>query len=624
MNSMRPPIADSASNPAVQPIPRSISKPRRRAGYNALLWPHRLRPWASSIGEKYGRVAVICAISLLVTLTAFEFYLHRTLKGDINNHILSGEMFGVPDALEKRGIKPLYYGPGQTGWDGQFYYFMANDLLGQKDTASHIDSPSYRYQRVGLSLYAATAALLIGQDWVSPQTFFLSYLLLILTATWFGATLLLRVGAHPALILLWSLSVGTQITLFNALPDAAADAFLILGLSAMFARRYALAALPLVLSALSREIYVLFPVLIGAMFALDQMLAERRQGGGRIETAGSFLRWRPWYWLVLPAITVIAWQIYVTVHFGATPSSQAHGVLGTPLRGWYKYFSHGLLGTHKIVPSPVWGRFEAASLLLFLGLLMTAGLLAWRILRTRFSEATALMRGIAAATLALSAVYACFGTTVAMHYTGYMKAAAILAFLIPVLMTEPGVATRRFHGRAIALLIVTVIVTGYYNWRTRILPKALNFDTYTRMSAVEETKDQNCLGAYQATIALQDIAIHNRTGILPAIFGAGDYLVVKLILKNTGHETLMSTRGSGSVDMSYQWLDSEGQVSARSERSAILTPLPPGREAELSIVSRMPSAKGDYILRLSPVQEGCAWFHVANPAASRDLKFRIE
>ena len=131
-------------------------------------------------------IIIVVLIFLTYTLGSFCIYLERTLNGNINNHIFSGEMFGVPVDLKERGIKPLFYGPSQTGWDGQFYYYMSNDILALKDTASHIDSPSYRYQRVGLSLYAATVAKILGMDWVSPATYFISYLFLILAATWSG------------------------------------------------------------------------------------------------------------------------------------------------------------------------------------------------------------------------------------------------------------------------------------------------------------------------------------------------------------------------------------------------------------------------------------------------------
>ena len=588
-----------------------VAKDTSEAVPSTRKWRSRI----SSIREKYGRPLAVCAIFLLVTLVAFEFYLQRTLKGDINYHILSGEMFGVPEALQQKGIKPLYYGPGPTGWDGQFYYYIANDLLGLKDTPEHIDAPSYRYQRVGLSLYTAIAATLTGQDWVSPRTFFISYFLLVLAATWYGARLFSRFSLDPALILLWSLSVGVYLTLFNALPDAAADAFLILGLSAIFAGSFMLAAVALVFSTLSREIYVLFPLLIGAAYFASHVLAARKQARRWTETVIAVLRWQPYYWLALPIAILIAWQFYVTVHFGVAPSSQVHGILGPPFLAWFDYFSRGLLGEHK--------RIEAILLLLFLAVMATACVLAWRVLFTRFSETTSLMRGIAATTLVLSGFYACFGPTVAMHYTGYMKAAAIFGILIPLLMSAAGI-TERFQRRAIILLIIAVSVAGVHNWSKRILRNPVNLDADTRMSYIKETKDQSCLGAYHANVTIRDISIRGRVGILPAIFGAGDYIVIRVGLQNTGQIPLVSTKGSGSVHMSYEWLDADGNATWRSDRSAIVEPLMPGETAELSVVSLMPKAKGDYTLRLSPVQEGCAWFHRANPASYRDMKFHIE
>ena len=269
---------------------------------------------------------IVVLIFLTYTLVSFGFYYVRTLNEDINNHILAGETFGVPADLKERGIKPFYNGPGETGWDGQFYYYMSNDILALKDTASHIDAPSYRYQRVGLSLYAATVAKVLGMDWVSPATYFISYLFLILAATWAGAQLFSKVGVHPALILLWSLSVGTQITLFNALPDAAADAFLILALSALYAKRYALSVIPFAFAALSREVYVLFPSFVLLFFLINLISDARASKDGSLkDLACRLLEWKSYYWLALPGLVAIIWHIYVVRHFGVSPAEQATG-----------------------------------------------------------------------------------------------------------------------------------------------------------------------------------------------------------------------------------------------------------------------------------------------------------
>lgn len=414
-----------------------------------------------------------CTIFIIVTLTAFEIYLHRTLKGDINYHILAGGWFGVPDALQKKGVEPLFPGPKGIGWDGQFYYYISNDLLGLLDTAKHIDAPSYRYQRVGLPLYAATVAALTGHDWVSPQLFFVSYFLLVLTATWFGALLFSRAGIPPMLILLWSLSVGTQITLFNALPDAAADSFLLLAFVPIFAGQYGLAVIPITLAVLSREVYVLFPFSIMLTHIWDRALTPWKAGTSWSAIAVTFLRWYPWYWLVVPIVVAIAWQVYLFVHFGFSASSQAHGILGAPLFAWLKYFFRSMLGTHRLAPGLYLGMFEAMSLLFSMAMLVTGALAAWGVLCQRNSWATVQIRGVAAATLALAGLYVCFGKTVTMHYSGYVKATAVFTILIPLLISER-IISRTFYLRAIALLCIAIAVTSYYNLKVRILPKSSN------------------------------------------------------------------------------------------------------------------------------------------------------
>jgi len=65
-------------------------------------------------------VFIIYLVFAIYTIGSFAIYLERTKQGNINNHILAGEMFGTPVELETRGITPLYVGPGQTGWDGHF------------------------------------------------------------------------------------------------------------------------------------------------------------------------------------------------------------------------------------------------------------------------------------------------------------------------------------------------------------------------------------------------------------------------------------------------------------------------------------------------------------------------
>jgi hypothetical protein len=559
-----------------------------------------------------------CLIFLSFTLLCFGFYHARTLQGDINHHILAGEMFGVPADLKARGLEPLYHGKGMTGWDGQFYYYMANDILALKDTPQHIDAPSYRYQRIGLSLYTAVVAKLLGRDWVSPSLFFWSYLGLLLVAVWAGARLFQRLGASPYLILLWALGVGPQITLFNALPDAAADAFMIIGLSALCASRVFLGAILFSMAGLAREVYVLFPAFILLSHAAGALTGASASGASSMLSGWrNLLRWHRWYWLLLPGLVVVAWRCYVELHFGVSPAQQADGILGMPLQAWTSYFISGVRGHHLF--APVQSYQEAMCLLLFLVVLILA--MGWALSRLRRGTAgmSPEVRGMVWATLALVALYASFGYVVIMHYTGYYKAVVVFFFLIPFLMSQQhDQAARLFRTGGVAILVLALVLPQAYNLDGRILLINDDIDEYTHNSMVTRDQSQPCLKDPSASWQVKHVSARSW-GSLASLFGRRGVLIVDIELTNTGREAWVSTRAPGGIYMSYQWVDGQGKVVTDGVRSALLTPLEPGQSRALTLVVKTPRRKGNSTLRLSPVQEQCAWFYRANPALPAGL-----
>ena len=565
---------------------------------------------------------VVCAVFFVYTLGSFAVYCARTLDGNINNHILAAEVFGVPKALSERGITPMYYGPTQSGWDGQFYYYISNDLLGRTDASDHIDSPSYRYQRVGLPLFTAAVASILGRDWVSPFVFFWSYFSLLLVATFVGARLFSKVGLHPATILLWALGIGTQITLFNALPDAAADAFLVIALAALVSGRYALSVVPFAFAALSREVYVLFPSFLILFYLVDSISGERANGRKWIYViAGMFAKWRPYYLLSFPVGVAAAWWLYVVLHFRIPPGEQAHGILGKPLASWFEYFWSGVSGSHKLVGGGLFGYFESAALLLFLGVLILSLWISARVLLNRDRAIPVFAKGIAFATAALALLYTCFGPTVIMHYTGYFKAVGVFFLLTPFLIRFIDIPKT---GRitVIALMFTALVFTTYYNMRARILPFNGGMDRYTKISTVSKEDRIECFGRYDARIRVQNVAFHTKSSFLK-IFGASDYLLIDLALENSGSSPFISTKGFGGTYMSYHWVDKNGAVVADGIRTAIPDVLAPGDSKSMTVAVELPKRYGQLQLRLSPVQEGCAWFYISNPDVGSDIHFAL-
>tara|TARA_R110001583_G_scaffold149372_1_gene301455 strand:+ start:15265 stop:16956 length:1692 start_codon:yes stop_codon:yes gene_type:complete len=539
---------------------------------------------------------------LLFTILSFWVYLERTLEGDINNHILAGEMFGTPSELVQKGIKPLYHGEGQTGWDGQFYYYMANDLLGLKDTAVHIDAPAYRYQRIGMSLFAAIIAKLINSDWVSPILYIYSYLTLITIASIVGARLLQSMGVNPYWILLWSLSAGTQITLFNALPDAAADSFLIIAIGFIVIRRYFFASVFFSFAALSREVYAIFPAAILFVSVVMPAIANLSRENFKARLLSLFFP-SPIYFLLIPCIVVVGWQAYVISHFGVAPSKLAHGILGAPFSAWYEYFMSSVRGHHKLVGAGWVSIAELLSLASFLFILVLSAIASVRVVLCR-EEPFHGGRGLALAWVMLIGLYACFGPTVMMHYTGYFKAISIFLFLIPLYLGFCGFSS---VIRRILFFIIIVIFcqVGIYNMKARILPVHSNLDKYTKMSSVSTSGSYECFNDYRYSVEINDIE-YFRSRFLS---GLPDYMLMNINVVNlSSYPWISHSLGLGSVHMSYQWLDVDNNVVVDGIRSAILNKVNPQDSINTTLFVAVPHVS-DVHLELSPVQEGCAWFH---------------
>jgi hypothetical protein len=100
-------------------------------------------------------------------------------------------------------------------------------------------------------------------------------------------------------------------------------------------------------------------------------------------------------------------------------------------------------------------------------------------------------------------------------------------------------------------------------------------------------------------------------------------VILELELKNLSEYELFSTKGEGSVHMSYHWLDNDGNVEMDGIRSAIVDKIQPGQKASIDIITPLPKWKGEYQLQLSPVQEGCSWFYTESPSLKNTFKFKV-
>ncbi|WP_395008106.1 hypothetical protein [Undibacterium sp.] len=398
-------------------------------------------------------------LALLVTASVSGYSMYRYVSGPLNgnfsSHIMSAKHWGVPVELEKNGIEPLYTAKNVVGWDGQFYYFMANDLLAQKDTSEHIDADAYRYQRIGLPLFAKILSVVTLQDWVSTQTYYASSFILILLAVLVGGHYFARNNVSPLWMLPWSLGIGTQITMLNGLPDAAADAFFIIALVACLSRRYWFYCVFISFAALSREAYILFPLIFFAGMTWVQFKTKEHQ-----------FRLLDWLLCAIPIVLFACWHIFVRVHFDKTPELQASKILGFPLISTFTHMFAGLSGHYPGAPEGAFSRLQGADIVFYLILLFSTYAAAFKFSPLKKLNFTNILpTALSLYLISLISLYLFFGDTVMGHFTGYMKAASLFLFLWPFFILLSGGKIQKHVG---LLLLAITILFGKQAWDIRI------------------------------------------------------------------------------------------------------------------------------------------------------------
>ncbi|MFC0240117.1 hypothetical protein [Rhodopseudomonas telluris] len=590
------------------------------------------------------RLLLIGLFALIFHVVAMGVYLRNGLQGNIDFHILSSSHFGVPKPLADRGLRPLYEDGVYLGWDGQFYYYIANDLRGSPETMKHIDTPGYRYQRIGLPLLAKAASIVTFQGWVSPTLYYLTYLLLLVAGTMAAGLLLQSVGCHPAWSLLWTLSAGTQLTLLNGLPDAAADAFFLIGLACLRSNRRVwvwLSVIPLSFMVLSREAYVALPVLLFLFFGLDRLRAAGTEG--RLASVAAWIKSPAFICLAVPVLAFAAVQIAVRFGLNVDPGA-AQGILGPPLKAWWRFWSSGISGVHPFVGAGAHARSEFVLLTIFLALLVITFVLSIRLFVVAYHRRAPLDQALGATAAVFCVLYLFFADAVMMHYSGYMKVASIFLFLVPYMnarkdeLAGQGQIGGRVFAQAwqwcvrepgkkflYAFLIVAALYGGIHVWEERILPENRPlYWPYTRVTEPRSTNAAECLPAYKARFDV----LEERPFPLPdtrynRLFPPPTTKLIRVRATNLTDRPFANTSAPGAVNLSYQWLDSAGHLISDGIRTFVPGGIAPQASAEAWLVAEYPRQPGRYILRISAVQESCSWFHTKDPSSAVDLSVEV-
>ena len=178
--------------------------------------------------------------------------------GDPAALIVPGDMFAAPDLLPH----DAYVYPHSTGYDGQLFFYLAQDpfLSGKVASRDQIMSPhigwvAYRYQRILFPLLGwATSA---GDPEVLQWTLPLINLLAVLGAGFLLARFLAARGRSPWLSLVYMLSLGVTIGFVFDVADPLAASLFVAGVIWWLDDRRWPAIAALTACLLARELYLI-------------------------------------------------------------------------------------------------------------------------------------------------------------------------------------------------------------------------------------------------------------------------------------------------------------------------------------------------------------------------------
>lgn len=218
----------------------------------------------------FQRSPLAVAAVVLLVYAGFVGAIHH--KGHrLNDLTFTGLTFVHKSSTSSRINKDVAFAKPGTGYDGQFFLFMAQDPARAR---YYVDDPAYRYGRIVYPLVAR--AIAGGEDRRIPAALVVVNVLAVTLGTFAVALWLRRCGSSPWLALLFGLFPGVFIAVLRDLAEGVAYSLAALGFVAFDARRRSrllASAFLFALAILTRETTVVFALAA----ALPLLLSRSRK-----------------------------------------------------------------------------------------------------------------------------------------------------------------------------------------------------------------------------------------------------------------------------------------------------------------------------------------------------------
>lgn len=567
------------------------------------------------------RILLIFILSVCVFSFFGARYLAGTLGGNANWHILSSVVFGPPEQLKNVGLEPLYTLPEDGGWDGQQYFYAANDILDRHETSAYLDGArAIRYQRMGLGFASLITSQLSGHEWITPKDFLYTNIFIIFT----GLILLLvqwgRRGLSivPAVAIFFSPIV--YLSAFNGLLDAAADSLFIIFVVSMLRGRawIPVAMVSGALCVLTREAYLLaFAVFFTAFFLLRLLHTLKIGTSSRILSSIKQKSFSPSYWHIAAPLFAIscffAWLLWLRLHFGYWPSSKAGAVVDSiPFRSLLNNIIATLNRTPRVVSEENIG-FELGSLIVFSTILISSLVLnSIALIRVIGSSENLTLDRMVLINLSVVGIlffilYSLFGNTVMEHYTGFIKPLGLL-----LLTTASALYLGNFKRLTITIVSVTVAASilwvDVYLYRDRLREQfPHHFKEVVSQSGLKSDVKMECLPSNSVSLTINGLFDTNTKPLLRDALGLDKFFVLDVSISNNSDKKIaVSAKDvTNPLFLIGEVLDESFNPST-AWRSVLRQEVLQGHESDFRVLIEIPNNIRKASLRVKVVQPDCS------------------
>lgn len=266
-------------------------------------FPFFFRTTGGSTGTRLSSLYSSRALQVfLILLTVYAIYssiitqYKKKFGENISSFICMGTEFMEPAEMPQG----MFYFEQSRGYDGQFFYFIANDPFIKGDMYKRIDVPAYRYQRILYPLLAHLAAN--GNVQRIPKMLVRINLYAILLGTLFIILMLMDQKLNPWYALFYPLLSGLLLTLLRDLAGPVTMACTVGGFYFYHHKRYVISMILISAAILSREIMIaLIPVLI-----IDSLFLKKQTKIAVMSTL-PLIPFAIWQWYIFFKLHIPSW-----------------------------------------------------------------------------------------------------------------------------------------------------------------------------------------------------------------------------------------------------------------------------------------------------------------------------